>query len=85
MPAVSQQGLDSIEDTWKRVQEEYTHYIYFPIEFDAVDDGQRSIDEAWRKIIDEEFKYQLDLTDRHYLTVTGSPLQRVDQILNYIK
>ena len=38
-----------------------------------------------RGIIDEEFKYQLDLTDRHYLTVTGSPLQRVDQILKYIK
>ena len=46
MPALSQQGLDFIEDTWKRVQDEYTHYIYFPIEFDAVDDGQRSIDEA---------------------------------------
>ena len=85
MPALSQQGLDFIEDTWKRVQEEYTHYIYFPIEFDAVEDGQRSIDEAWRKIIDEEFQWRLDLTDRHYLTVTGSPLQRVDQILKYIK
>jgi hypothetical protein len=67
------------------VQDEYTHYIYFPIEFAAVDDGERSVDEEWRKIIDEEFQHQLTLTDRHYLTVTGSPMQRVTQIIKYIK
>jgi nicotinamide riboside kinase len=85
MPGLSQSGLEYIEDTWKRVQDEYTHYIYFPIEFQAIDDGERSVDEDWRKIIDQEFKYQLDQTDRHYLAVTGSPMQRINQILKYIK
>jgi len=27
----------------------------------------------------------MDQTDRHYLAVTGSPMQRINQILKYIK
>ena len=74
-----------IEDTWHRVKGEYTHYIYFPIEFASVDDGVRSVNEEWRKEIDQEFKKELDNIHKPYLTVTGSPLQRVEQILNFIK
>ena len=74
-----------IEDTWNRVKHEYTHYIYFPIEFDSVDDGVRSIDEEWRTKIDNEFKAILSGVRQPYLTVTGSPMQRVDQIMNFIK
>jgi len=74
-----------IEDTWHRVKGEYTHYIYFPIEFVSVDDGVRSVNEEWRKEIDQEFKKELDNMHKPYLTVTGSPLQRVQQILNFIK
>jgi hypothetical protein len=74
-----------IEDTWHRVKGEYTHYIYFPIEFASVDDGVRSVNEEWRKEIDQEFKKELDNIYKPYLTVTGSPLQRVEQILDFIK
>lgn len=74
-----------IQDTWSRVKGEYTHYIYFPIEFESVDDGVRSVNEDWRKRIDERFKSELDSIGKAYLTVTGSPMQRVDQILNFIK
>ena len=74
-----------IEDTWKRVKNEYTHYIYFPIEFASVDDGVRSVNEDWREKIDKEFQLLLDGVRKPYLTVTGSPLQRVEQILNFIK
>ena len=73
-----------IEDTWNRVKKEYTHYIYFPIEFDSVDDGVRSINETWRKDIDDEFRAVLDGVRKPYLTVTGSPMQRVEQILKFI-
>ena len=38
------------------LKHEYTHYIYFPIEFDSVDDGVRSVNEKWRRDIDDEFK-----------------------------
>ena len=73
-----------IEDTWHRVKGEYTHYIYFPIEFVSVDDGVRSVNEEWRKEIDKEFQLLLEGVRKPYLTVTGSPLQRVEQILNFI-
>ncbi len=74
-----------IEDTWNRIKHEYTHYIYFPIEFDSVDDGVRSVNEKWRKEVDDEFRVVLEGVRQPYLTITGSPLQRVEQILNFIK
>jgi len=76
---------DFIQDTWSRIKGEYTHYIYFPIEFESVDDGVRSVNEDWRKKIDERFRSELEKVRQPYLTVTGSPMQRVDQILNFIK
>ena len=82
---VSDSTKDYIEDTWNRVKGEYTHYIYFPIEFDSVDDGVRSIDEEWRREIDKEFQLVLEGVRKPYLTVTGSPMQRVEQILDFIK
>src|SRR5210317_1572130 len=76
---------DYIEDTWNRIKGEYTHYVYFPIEFKSVDDGVRSVNEEWREKIDKEFQDVLEGTRRPFLTVSGSPMQRVEQILDYIK
>ena len=82
---ISEPTLEFIEDTWEKVQNKYTHYIYFPIEFDAVDDGERSTNEDWRRTIDKEFQNVLGDLGKPYLTVTGSPKQRVNQILEFIK
>ena len=84
MENIDTKVLNYIEDTWNRVKNEYTHYIYFPIEFESVDDGVRSVNEDWRLKIDKEFQLLLDGVRNPYLTVTGSPLQRVEQILNFI-
>jgi hypothetical protein len=81
---VSSQVASFIEANWGSIMHEYTHYVYFPIEFDSVDDGTRSVNEDWRRAIDDYFKYRLDVDIKNYLTVTGSPLNRVDQILNFI-
>ena len=85
MDNIDSKVLSYIEDTWNRVKSEYTHYIYFPIEFKSVDDGVRSVNEEWREDIDKEFQLLLEGVRKPYLTVTGSPLQRVEQILNFIK
>ena len=85
MDKISKEAYNYIEDTWNRVKNEYTHYIYFPIEFKSVDDGVRSVNEGWREKIDEEFQLLLEGVRKPYLTVTGSPLQRVEQILEFIK
>ena len=82
---ISEPTLEFIEDTWEKVQNKYTHYIYFPIEFDSVDDGVRSVNEKWRKEVDDEFRVVLEGVRQPYLTITGSPMQRVEQILNFIK
>ena len=75
-----------IENTWKRVQDEYTHYIYFPIEFSAVKDGVRSVNEEWRKEVDSEFKKELhNIPKSKKLKVIGSPMERVQQIMEFIK
>ena len=85
MDKISKEAHNYIEDTWNRVKNEYTHYIYFPIEFKSVDDGVRSVNEDWREKIDKEFQLLLEGVRKPYLTVTGSPLQRVEQILKFIK
>ena len=85
MKGITSHTFSYIEDTWNRVKNEYTHYIYFPIEFDSVDDGVRSISEEWRKEVDEEFKAVLEGVRQPYLTITGSPMQRVEQIMEFIK
>lgn len=73
--------LDYIEATWKRVKHNYTGYVYFPIEFDSVDDGVRSVNEEWRRAVDKEFVKELEASNIDYLTISGSPMQRVNQIL----
>ena len=84
MKNIDSRTFEYIEDTWNRVKKEYTHYVYFPIEFESVDDGVRSIDEKWRNDIDLEFQCVLDGVRKPYLTVTGSPMQRLEQILKFI-
>lgn len=88
MDNLSKSAYDYILDTWVRVKDQYTHYIYFPIEFKSVDDGVRSVNEEWRTKIDNQFRSNLEAIKAlggDYLTVSGSPKQRVEQILNYIK
>lgn len=84
MDKLSVKTYNYIEDIWNRVKGEYTHYIYFPIEFESVDDGVRSVNEEWRTKVDDEFKAVLEGVRQPYLTITGSPMQRVEQILNFI-
>ena len=81
---IDKSTFNYIQDTWDRIKNEYTHYIYFPIEFDSVDDGVRSVNEDWRVKIDKEFQKKLKGVRQPYLTVTGSPMQRLNQILEFI-
>lgn len=88
MNNISDSVSNYILDTWTRVYSQYTHFIYFPIEFKSVDDGVRSINEEWRTKIDNQFRNNLEAIKTlggDYLTVTGSPKERVKQILSYIK
>ena len=88
MDSMSNSAYNYILDTWMRVRNQYTHFIYFPIEFTSVDDGVRSVNEEWRKKIDKQFQTNLKaikFSGGDFLTVTGSPQERVKQILNYIK
>jgi len=85
MKNINVSTFNYIEDTWNRVKNEYTHYVYFPIEFDSIDDGVRSVNEEWRKEVDDEFKAILGGVRQPYLTITGSPMQRVEQIMQFVK
>jgi nicotinamide riboside kinase len=82
---VSEHTFNFINSIYEQVKYSYTHYIYFPIEFDAVVDGVRSVDEDWRQSVDQEFYENLKELNIPYLQVTGTPKDRVSQILNFIK
>lgn len=59
-------------------------YIYFPIEFDVVNDGVRSVDPEYQRVIDEYIKNILDNLNIDYLTVHGTPEERYSQIMDFI-
>ena len=84
LDSIDEPTISYIEETWDRVKHYYTKYVYFPIEFKSVDDGVRSVNEDWRESIDKEFVKELTASGIEYCTVTGSPKQRVAQILKYI-
>lgn len=70
--------------TWHEAHKDIK-YVYFPIEFDVVDDGVRSTNEAYRKQVDYFIKNILDDLGIDYLTVHGTPEERLKQIQEWVK
>ena len=58
--------------------------VYFPIEFELVNDGVRSMDESFRRSIDARIKQILDYYYSNYITVHGTPEERIKQIISAI-
>jgi len=83
---VDEKTISYVKDCFEEVKDEYTHVVYFPIEFASVDDGDRTTNEEWRKLADDTFlMYLKKYYGDRFLTVSGSPMQRVNQILEYIE
>lgn len=55
-------------------------YCYFPIEFDVVDDGVRSLDEDYRREIDNNIKEILISLGTPWVTIKGSVEARVNTV-----
>jgi nicotinamide riboside kinase len=55
-------------------------FFYFPIEFPVVDDGFRSLDEEFRKNIDNNIKNILDSRGIPYIEVRGTVDERINLI-----
>lgn len=85
IPGISEEVRSYVEQTWEKVKDQYTHFIYFPIEFKSVDDGVRSVNEQWRKNIDRNFVDAIKYYKLPYTVATGSPQQKVKEILRFIK
>lgn len=51
-------------------------YVYFPIEFEPVDDGVRSVDKEYQKAIDEYIHDTLDYFKLNYIKISGSVKER---------
>ena len=76
--------LEYIKDVFLEVKDQYTLFVYFPIEFPTVEDGIRSTSEDWRHQVDRLFKECLDKYNLPYITVSGTPAERVSQIISKI-
>lgn len=60
-------------------------YFYFPIEFPVINDGVRSIDEEFRKEIDNNIRGNLLSYVEHFFTVSGSVEERTKCIRDVLK
>lgn len=58
--------------------------VYFPIEFEMVNDGVRSTNESFRTSIDNRIKELLNYFYSNYITVHGTPEERIKQIIDAI-
>ncbi len=64
---------------------EYDWIIYLPAgEFPIADDGIRSTDNDWQIKIDRIIKELLQETGVRYITVTGTPDERIQKILKHL-
>ena len=61
------------------------HTNMIEIMYDKYVENPESVNEEWRKKIDDEFKAVLEGVRQPYLTITGSPMQRVEQIMKFIQ
>ena len=59
-------------------------YVYFPIEFELVADGTRSLDSQYQKEIDKCIKILLDTFHVKYITMTGSVENRLKILKNVV-
>lgn len=70
---------------WTKVHNDVV-IIYFPIEFDVVDDGVRSLNEDFRREIDTNIKWILNRCDVDYYIIEGTVeerLQLIDAIIEF--
>ncbi len=76
---------EEIKKIIKRIVEDNAHYdfvFYIPIEFPMEEDGLRSKD--LQPIVDEYYKKYLKRRGIKYITLSGSPQERVKQALEHL-
>ena len=77
--------LDQLEQTKKFVQDNPDAlYIYFPVEFDPQDDGQRSTDPEYQHAIDAFIRMSIGMFPIKYINVSGSVSERCRQIQSVV-
>jgi hypothetical protein len=59
-------------------------YVYFPIEFPPVSDGQRSTDAEYQKAIDQLMFANLVMSGVNFMSVSGTVEERVNQIIEKV-
>lgn len=60
-------------------------YFYFPIEFDIVRDGVRSIDKEYQRAIDDKITRLLDTFNIEYRIVRGTVEERVNFVMSIVR
>jgi len=59
-------------------------YVYFPIEFEIVDDGVRSVDKKYQQDIDKCIKMLLETFHIKYITMHGSVKNRLKILFDQV-
>ena len=77
---------EEIKKIIRRIVEDNAHYdlvFYIPIEFPMEEDGLRS--KELQPIVDKHYKEYLERRGIKYITLSGSPEQRISQALEHLK
>lgn len=71
-------------ENWHLKHQNDCIYMYTPIEFPAVSDGIRDVDECYREYIDKTIHELLELSNIEYHIITGTVSDRLDKVRNII-
>lgn len=81
---MEQSSTTALFDLYSRLHHDIL-VVYFPIEFDVVADGVRSVDNNFREEIDRNIQFILNTSIVEYIAVSGTVEERVAQILEALE
>lgn len=81
---ISDKTLQKVHTVFSKTIDEYDFLFYIKPEFDIEDDGVRSSDKEWQKVVEELFDSAIEHFELKVIPISGSVRQRVEQVLNHI-
>lgn len=77
--------IDLLRSVWELESKMYDFYVFVPIEFPMLSDGIRPEGQDYQYQVEQKILSHLQSHQVNYITVTGTPEQRCDQVLSTLR
>lgn len=81
---VKEYVVQALEKIWQLERQYFDLYVYFPIEFQLIDDGFRDLDLDYQKCVDTEIKNLLTNAGINFIELKGTIENRCLKLVEYL-